>query len=322
MTTEPPPSRPATGAHRAERDRPVDPGLPTDQASSATRATAPGLGRLLAAMGPTPALLTGLGALVCLAAGQMLGAGLVAALGGSRVPTGLGVVLSFAGVWVAVWVWLRFVERRSVLSVGLWRPAWGGLARGAAIAVGLLGVVTAVLVAGGRASVSWAGAGPAGIGLVALALLVFVVQGGAEEITLRGMVLPAVARRWGVLAGLLVQAALFGVLHLGNPGANPLAAVNVAGFGLLLGLLVVVRGDLWAALGFHAVWNWAEGLVLGYDISGLRVGTPLWQVSSHGDDLLTGGSFGPEGSLVTTLALILVLAVLAIRVWRTRRAHD
>lgn len=311
------PRRGRTGRNHRQITAASRPGAESSRAS---------LGRLLAAMGPTPALLTGLGALVCLAAGQMLGAGLVAVLGGSRLPTGLGLVLSFAGVWVAVWLWLRFVERRSLLSVGLWRPAWGGLARGAAIALGLLGVVTAVLVASGRASLSWAGAsagaGPGALGLVAVALLVFVVQGGAEEITLRGMVLPAVARRWGVVAGLLVQAALFGVLHLGNPGANPLAAVNVAGFGLLLGLLVVVRGDLWAALGFHAVWNWAEGMVLGYDISGLHVGTPLWQVSTHGADLLTGGSFGPEGSLVTTVALVVVLTVLAIRVWRARPARD
>ena len=100
-----------------------------------------------------------------------------------------------------------------------------------------------------------------------------------------------------------------------------IALVNVAGYGLMLGLLVVWRGNLLAAMGFHSVWNWLQGVVLGLDVSGLGFRNTLMTadktVGSH--SWLTGGTFGAEGSIISTGVLVILITGLVVvirRDWR------
>lgn len=128
--------------------------------------------------------------------------------------------------------------------------------------------------------------------------------------------LPRFGRRW-LLAGLAanaVQAVLFAVLHTGNPFVTPLALVNIGLAGAVIGWLFWSGGGLAGAWAFHALWNWGLS-ALGLPVSGMALGTPLVATgfTGAGRALLSGGAFGPEGSVVTTLALAGLLAWLVAR---------
>ncbi len=85
---------------------------------------------------------------------------------------------------------------------------------------------------------------------IVAAILLFLVQGCAEEAVLRGYLMQSVAAKWGIPAGLAIQAVVFTALHGANPGTTWVALVNVTGFGLMQGLLVVWRGNQ-----FQTVWK-------------------------------------------------------------------
>lgn len=88
-----------------------------------------------------------------------------------------------------------------------------------------------------------------------------------------------------------------------------MALVNVTGFGLMQGLLVVWRGNLLAAMGFHTVWNWLQGMVLGFDVSGLElhhsVMTTARTTGSH--SWLTGEPSGRRDPSLTRLSWLSLL---------------
>lgn len=128
--------------------------------------------------------------------------------------------------------------------------------------------------------------------------------------------LPRFGRRW-LAAGLIAnaaQAAGFAVLHAGNPHVTPLALLNIGLAGAVLGWLFWSGGGLAAAWAFHALWNFSLS-ALGLPVSGLALQTPLLPTgfAGAGRPLLSGGAFGPEGSLVNTVALAVALAFLVRR---------
>lgn len=283
-----------------------------------TSASATPTGRFLSGAGPThPVLAVILGA-AFIAVGQMVVALPVELIAPHLPATASGVALlcSFIPVWILLWAWLRFAEHRRLAGIGLW-GRHTDLLIGIGIAFGILLADAVVMVASGQVEFHWSGMGPGALAGVVALLVLFAIQGSAEEAAIRGFLMQTVAARWGVWAGLVAQAVVFAVLHGSNPGVTPVALGNVAAFGVMLGLLVLWRGNLWAAMGFHAVWNWAQGLVLGFDVSGLGFGgSVLTQTPVPGSRAaVTGGSFGAEGSVITLAVLIVVIGVL-LWAWR------
>jgi membrane protease YdiL (CAAX protease family) len=124
------------------------------------------------------------------------------------------------------------------------------------------------------------------------------------------------ARRW-LVAGLIanaVQSLAFALLHAGNPNVTFLALLNIGLAGAVLGWLYWGEGGLFGCWTFHLVWNFTLA-ALAFPVSGLRFGPPILStgVAGAGVPLLSGGAFGPEGSILNTAGLALVLAILIRR---------
>ncbi len=148
------------------------------------------------------------------------------------------------------------------------------------------------------------------------ALLVLAVPAAAEEALLRGYPLQALAEAWGPWWGLGLTAGIFGALHLGNPAVTAVGMVNVAVAGLFLGVIYLRTGSLWWASGAHLGWNWTHGYLADVPVSGLEIlNAPLYQGVLRGPRWLSGGAFGPEGSLVATV----VVGAAAVLCWRGSR---
>src|SRR4051812_6972196 len=234
-------------------------------------------------------------------------------------------VLAVVPVLGVTKVFVRFLDRRSLASLGLrWpvggrRQAWRelgtlALAVAALVAAWLLGLAAlpdrlAAFHAGGLSADLTTGRPwwplPRLLLLPCL-LLLFLIQAGIEELVVRGYIYRALRERWRAGAAALASSVLFSLLHLANPDVDAVALVNIVLAGLLLAALVERSGSLWGATVAHGAWNFALSCLVSLPVSGFSV-FHLFKVSVAGDPEVTGGGFGPEGSLVLT-ALALPLA--------------
>jgi uncharacterized protein len=142
---------------------------------------------------------------------------------------------------------------------------------------------------------------------------VFLAVAVHEEFAFRGYWLFSFARRFHYWRAALITSLVFGAAHLGNPGENVLGILQVVGIGLLFCLMIRRTGTLWFALGFHAAWDWAETFFYGTPDSGLLGVGRYLNTSVQGPKWLTGGSAGPEGSLIAFLVLLLCALLVHLR---------
>ena len=151
-------------------------------------------------------------------------------------------------------------------------------------------------------------------------LLFFLLVAVTEEVMLRGFVLGRMlSAGMNRLAALFLSSALFSAMHLFNPNFALLPFVNILLAGCLLGASFLYTRNLCFPVVLHWFWNWLQGPVLGYEVSGMDSGETLLTLRLTGSDLLTGGSFGFEGSLLCTV--LLVVGTLAIVGYYERRGR-
>ncbi|MCI7108082.1 MAG: CPBP family intramembrane metalloprotease [Agathobacter sp.] len=149
------------------------------------------------------------------------------------------------------------------------------------------------------------------IGIFALYLLGYMVQGMAEEVLCRGYFLSSYARRYPVYAAVIANSLIFACLHLANSGITVLAFINLTLFGIFASLYFIRRGSIWGIGAFHTIWNLVQGNFYGIQVSGMPLGNSLFTTEVvEGKTLWNGGSFGMEGSLVCTIVYVAGIIVL------------
>lgn len=133
----------------------------------------------------------------------------------------------------------------------------------------------------------------------------FLVVGLYEEFFFRGYSQFTLARGIGFWPAALALSALFGWMHLGNKGEQWQGALAAAAIGLFFCLTLRRTGSLWFAVGFHAAWDWGETFFYSVPDSGIKSPGHLLSSSLHGADWLSGGSVGPEGSVLCFVVIAL-----------------
>jgi len=148
------------------------------------------------------------------------------------------------------------------------------------------------------------------------ALAFFILPAAGEEAFFRGYPLWLLAQALGPGTALIATSLVFGVMHAGNPEVGLIGTANVAVMGVFLGALLLRTRSLWWATGAHLGWNVTLGFVADLPVSGLDlVDAPYVGAEPVGASWISGGAFGPEGSLATTL----VGLAAAVWVWWTPR---
>lgn len=203
---------------------------------------------------------------------------------------------------------LRVFERANPDRIGLgWRPGSGrNLSLG--LAAGVLGAATVTIgpLLAGFASFERDPVHPASWSGVAFVLTMLLFGAVGEELIFRGYGFQVIAGRAGVPAALLASSVLFGTVHLSNLNASPLGIVNTVGFGVVLGCAVLRSRDLWLAIGIHAGWNWLLPLA-GVQLSGFTIGLTGYTLRWHVSEIWSGGSYGPEASVLTCIVIVALL---------------
>lgn len=254
--------------------------------------------------------------------------------GDSSLPSVAGYVVSLPAALLSVWLAGRFLDRRPFAGFGFhlnrrWFADFVfGLVLGAVLMTVIFGIEVGlgwISVAGALRSFEPGWSFSAAI-LVPLAL--YICVGAYEETVFRGYQLrniaeglnfPFLGPRGAVLAAWLLSSIFFGGLHALNPHATLVSTLNVMLAGLMLGLGYVLTGELAIPIGLHIAWNFFEGSVYGFPVSGTgTVGATFLKTVQGGPELWTGGSFGPEAGLLGILAVLLGMALTALWV-RLRR---
>ncbi|WP_193726633.1 CPBP family intramembrane glutamic endopeptidase [Paenibacillus guangzhouensis] len=143
----------------------------------------------------------------------------------------------------------------------------------------------------------------AGVGLFTLVAI-------SEEVFNRGYLQGLLQRQYGVAAGVVISSIIFALLHGANPGiwSTPFTMINIFLIGIFFALTRVMTGGLWLPIGFHLAWNFFQGNVYGFAVSGTET-KPILSILVNGDSLISGGSFGVEGSILTTILMVLVCGI-------------
>ncbi len=148
-------------------------------------------------------------------------------------------------------------------------------------------------------------------------LTMFIAVGFGEEVIFRGYMMTAAKTMRNKALILFVPAIVFALMHIANPGINFLSLFNIFCAGLIMALLFVKTGRIWASVGFHITWNFMQGCIFGMNVSGMPVAS-LLKVEFAGLDYLSGGAFGAEGSLIATGIVILCVLFAAFVVRKSK----
>ena len=218
---------------------------------------------------------------------------------------------TFAGGSIATVLALRIYQFGALPDIGLhWHRA---AARHIALGIGL-GGASALFVVGFPWLIDKAyfvpapdyPFSPASILLVGIVLL-FGALG--EELIFRGYPFQLLAGKYGTYQILLPAGVLFAAAHAGNLNSSPLALFNTFLWGVLLGYSLLRSGDLWLPTGIHFGWNFTLPL-FGVNLSGFRMGMTGHTLEWRASDLWSGGSYGPEASVLTLLVVITLFVAL------------
>lgn len=229
-----------------------------------------------------------------------------AEMAGGDIPPSLLFLITLAGLlWTLTltWAFRRWLDKAPFRDLGFARGAfWKEAAIG--LGIGLASMIVVLLI---QLVLRWASltlaAGAAAPGALASTALALLPAAATEEIVFRGYVLQTLESWRGWRLGVIVSSILFGLAHAVNPHVGLLALTNIAAAGVVFCLAYRLTRRLWLPVAYHFMWNYAQGPVFGFPVSGMDFGAAA-QTTVTGPALWTGGAFGPEGGLLVTLVLV------------------
>lgn len=142
-------------------------------------------------------------------------------------------------------------------------------------------------------------------------LILFIFVGINEEMFARGYcmsVLKQTGNKWTIV---IVSSIIFSLMHSQNPSMSFISYLNIFLFGILTAYMFMKSNNLWLSIGYHIAWNYFEGNIFGFQVSGLATQS-LYNLSTPAENIITGGKFGPEGGIIVTFITIIGI----IYIWK------
>ena len=213
----------------------------------------------------------------------------------SLLCTGFGTLISI--------IYCRYSEARHLSSMGV-RKEKVATHYGTGLLVGIVLMTSIVLISVVTGINRISLCSDINFGLIALFLGGFLIQGMSEEFIFRGYLMNTIGSRHNTVIAVVISGVAFSLAHLFNPGFNLLVFFNLALFGVFAALYMIYFDDIWGVCGIHSIWNFTQGNFYGISVSGTGDMDSVFRTTAKSSSaLLTGGDFGIEGSLITTVVL-------------------
>lgn len=202
------------------------------------------------------------------------------------------------GTLLIVWIFTKYVDRKKFIDLGFsiknrTKDILFGLLAGFV----MMGLGILILWGNGNLSID-----AINFGLLSLlqSFFLFILVSVNEEVFIRGYILPNFMESMNRYLALVLSSLIFTGLHLFNPNVSAIGVTNIFLAGILLGIGYIFTKNLWFPLALHFSWNFFQGPIFGFEVSGTKSETLITQ-SINGSELLTGGKFGFEGSLLASV---------------------
>lgn len=209
-------------------------------------------------------------------------------------------------------VYCRFGEMRSLGSMGVRkRKLVPHYLIGLGIGTVLMTAIVLLSALFGAQKISFCSG--VNFGLIGLYWIGWFFQGMSEEFIFRGYLMNTVGGKHNFIIALTVSSLAFALAHAANPGFGPFVLVNLALFAVFAGLYMILTDDIWGGCAIHSIWNCTQGNLYGISVSGTNEMESVMKTVADSDSkLLTGGDFGIEGSIFTTIVLLAASAIVIV----------
>lgn len=249
---------------------------------------------------------------------SMAAATIISALPEIMIPSLLSTVF---GTITSV-IYCRNIEVRPVSSMGIRKTSliphyMTGLITG----VSMMTAITLLSVVSGVNSISLCS--NINIGIILLYLLGFLVQGMSEEFIFRGYLMTTIGGYHSPVLAVGISAGAFAFAHAFNPGFGILPCINLVLFGIFAALYMICSGDIWGVCGIHSVWNFMQGNFYGISVSGTGDTESVFRTTQNtAYSWLSGGTFGIEGSIFTTMILSAGIAAVFFKLKKNQNKKE
>ncbi len=224
------------------------------------------------------------------------------------------------GSILVTYILWRFVNKGTLRSLGF-RWSFADFAYGLFLGAASITVIFLVLLATGNITMVNSFEAPQFSAYTIAFLLMYILVGISEEMFFRGYVMSTMQSRgnpkWAIY---LVSAVVFSLAHVLNPNVSGLGLLNIVFVGVLFAYMFLETDSLWLPIGYHMTWNYFQGNVFGFAVSGT---TPngIYNVSiESGNAWLTGGAFGLEGGLAATVLILAGFAATWVYVRKVKKS--
>ncbi|MDD8018752.1 MAG: type II CAAX endopeptidase family protein [Bacteroidota bacterium] len=214
----------------------------------------------------------------------------------------------YVGITVATWLMLRFVDKRPFVSIGLTlkKNSVKELSQGLLLGSGMMTLIFVVEYSFGIVHIEFHDlVFQQQLLIFGNSIFLYIIVGYGEELLFRGYILQIFAEGSNRFIAALSISALFAFAHAGNPNVSIFGLINICLAGIWLSLAYYKTNALWVPIGMHISWNFFQGFVFGFNVSGTS--SDKEQISKaiqSGADWITGGTFGPEGGALATIIII------------------
>lgn len=214
---------------------------------------------------------------------------------------------------ILAYIFARKILKRTNLSLGLVdEKKFISYAKGILLGFFLLSLIVLILKLTGFAEIN-KNTGGFNKKLFLAFLPAWIIQGFEEEFLLRAILMNQMAGKGKIKVALIANSLIFSIFHLGNAGFNLMAFINIFLMGFVFSLIFYIKDSIYLVAAAHSFWNMTMGNIFGLAVSGNNPpGASLFTTKLEGPALMTGGGFGLEASLVSSLVLG-ILAIILIR---------
>jgi len=214
----------------------------------------------------------------------------------------LMMICQLMGTLFTVWIFQKFISKERFISIGLdFINYKNDFYQGLAVGTGLISIGFFTLIILNLTSIDLT---YFSIYDQIFYFFLFIVVSLNEEIAIRGYILHNLSQSFNKYIALIISSFVFMGMHLGNPNIGMLPLANLFLAGIFLGVYRIHKNNLWFPIGAHLMWNYLQGPIYGFEVSGNKINS-LFEQKLQGHEVLTGGNFGYEGSIILTVFLII-----------------
>lgn len=238
------------------------------------------------------------------------------------INTSLGFLVNIAQclsmIFFVVLFW-KVYDKRPIREIGLIniKKGYKDLIKGLVFGAVSLTLVFVILLETGQVALINPLSKPNFSFAIVTGLIVFILVGINEEMFSRGYCMTVLKQTGNKYVVVIVSSLIFALMHSFNPGMNLFCYLNLFLFGLLTAYMAIKSGNLWLSIGYHITWNYFEGNVFGFLVSG-QGAAGIYNLKVPVSNLINGGSFGPEGGIVVTFIILVGFLYL----WKVYKPRD